>query len=51
MLLFYEIKCHILRAPARTLVTAYIAALLVCSMAFYLHNIQVTQETLDDLAV
>ena len=51
MLLLYEIKCHILRAPARTLITACIAALLVCGMAFYLRNIQVTQETLDDLAV
>lgn len=51
MLLFYEIKCHILRAPARTLISACIAALLVCGMAFYIRNIQVTQETLDDLAV
>lgn len=51
MLLFLEIKRHILRTPARTLITACTAALLVCGMALYLRNIQVTQETLDELAV
>ena len=50
MLLLYEIKCHILRAPVRTTIIACIAALLVCGMAFYQRNIQITQETLEDLA-
>lgn len=50
MLLILEIKRHILRTPARTLITACVAALLVCGMAFYLRNIQVTQDTLDQLA-
>lgn len=50
MLLLLEIKRHIFRTPARTLITACAAALLVCGMAFYLRNIQVTQETLDKMA-
>lgn len=50
MLLLLEIKRHILRTPARTAITACVAALLVCGMAFYLRNIQVTQDTLDHLA-
>lgn len=51
MLLLLEIKRNILRTPTRTLITACLAALLVCSVAFYLRNIQVTQETLDELSV
>lgn len=50
MLLLMEIKRNILRTPARTLITACLAALLVCSIAFYLQNIQVTQQTLDELS-
>lgn len=51
MLLLLEIKRNILRTPTRTLITACLAALLVCSVAFYLRNIQVTQEALDELSV
>lgn len=39
MLLLLEIKRNLLRTPARTLITACLAALLVCSIAFYLRNI------------
>ena len=49
MLLPWEIKCSITRAPARSIVIACVSALLVCGMALYLRNIQVTEETLDDL--
>lgn len=49
MLLLLEIKRHILRAPGRTVITALAAALLVCGMALYTRNIQVTQDTLDQL--
>lgn len=51
MLLLLEIKRNILRAPVRTLITACLAALLVCSIAFYLRNIEATQDALDDLSV
>lgn len=51
MLLLLEIKRNLLRTPARTLITACLAALLVCSIAFYLRNIQVTQQALDELSV
>jgi len=50
MLLLWEIKFHILRMPVRTLITACVAALLACGMALYLRNIQVTEETLDNMA-
>lgn len=51
MLLLLEIKRNLLRTPARTLIIACLAALLVCSIAFYLRNIQVTQQALDELSV
>lgn len=49
MLLFLEVSRHIFRNPLRTALTACIAALLVCGMAFYLGNIQASQEALDNL--
>lgn len=50
MLLPWEIKCNITRAPARSILIACVSALMVCGMALYLRNIQVTEEALDDLA-
>lgn len=49
MLLPWEIKCNITRAPMRSLLIACVSALIVCGMALYLWNIQVTEDTLDDL--
>lgn len=51
MLLPWEIKCSITRAPVRSVLIACVSALLVCGMALYLRNIQITEETLDDLGV
>ena len=50
MLLPWEIKCNITRAPARSILIACVSALMVCGMALYLRNIQVTEEALDNLA-
>lgn len=50
MLLPWEIKCNITRAPMRSILIACVSALMVCGMALYLRNIQVTEEALDDLA-
>lgn len=50
MLLPWEIKCNITRAPARSILIACVSALIVCGMALYLRNIQVTEDALDDLA-
>ena len=50
MLLPWEIKCNITRAPARSILIACVSALMVCGMALYLRNIGVTEEALDDLA-
>lgn len=50
MLLPWEIKCNMTRAPARSILMACVSALMVCGMALYLQNIQVTEEALNDLA-
>lgn len=49
MLLPWEIKCNITRAPMRSVLIACVSALIVCGMALYLRNIQVTEDALDDL--
>lgn len=49
MLLPWEIKCNITRAPVRSILIACVSALIVCGMALYLRNIQVTEDALDDL--
>lgn len=50
MLLPWEIKCNITRAPARSILIACVSALIACGMALYLRNIEVTEEALNDLA-
>lgn len=50
MLLPWEIKCNMTRAPVRSILIACVSALIVCGMALYLRNIQVTEEALDGLA-
>lgn len=50
MLLPWEIKCNITRAPVRSVLIVCVSALIVCGMALYLRNIQVTEEALNDLA-
>lgn len=49
MLLPWEIKCNITRAPARSILIACVSALMVCGMALYLRNIQVTEDALNGL--
>lgn len=50
MLLPWEIKCNMTRTPARSVLIACVSALIVCGMALYLRNIEVTEEALNDLA-
>lgn len=50
MLLPWEIKCNMTRNPARSILIACVSALMVCGMALYLRNIQITEEALDGLA-
>lgn len=49
MLLPWEIKCNMTRAPIRSILIACVSALIVCGMALYLRNIQVTEDVLNDL--
>lgn len=50
MLLPWEIKCNITRAPVRSILIVCVSALMVCGMALYLRNIQITEEALVGLA-
>ena len=50
MLLPWEIERNITRTPARSILLVCVSALMVCGMALYLRNIQLTEDALDGLA-